>query len=68
MASLNEALSDGQFINPEVKTLKEVYDEKQLFQMSSEELKQAEVRSYFIRMQLYSMPNKLLQGMKIHVA
>ena len=42
MASLNEAVGDSWFINPRVKTLKEIYDEKQRFQMSSEEMKQSE--------------------------
>ena len=38
MASLNEALGDGRFVNPSVKTLSETYTEKSLFQMTTEEV------------------------------
>ena len=46
MASLNEAVGDGCFIKPPLTTLKEAYSEEKLFQMSSEEVKQAEELLY----------------------
>jgi hypothetical protein len=46
MASLNEAVGDGHFISPLLTTLKEAYSEEELFQMSSEQVKEAEELLY----------------------
>ena len=42
MASLNEAVGDGRFISPDVRSLRDVYSSEQLFAMSPDEIACAE--------------------------
>ena len=42
MASLNEAVGDGRFIDLEVKSLQEAFPQEELLSMNPEQIKQAE--------------------------
>ena len=42
LASTNEAVGDGRFIKPSLKTLKDAYSDEELFQINTEEVKQVE--------------------------